>query len=72
MLPGVQWVDDPYKAAAGADVVVLLTEWNEFRALNLEDIARGMKTPRMVDLRNIYSEKRAMNSGFEKYVGVGR
>ncbi len=72
LLPGVDWCEDPYAAAKGADVVVLLTEWNEFRALNLNDLAKAMNTPRMVDLRNIYSEGKVLKSGFETYVGVGR
>ncbi len=71
LLPGVQWMDDPYAATKDADVVVLLTEWNEFRALNLNDMAEAMKTARMVDLRNIYSPKMVLGSGFETYVGVG-
>lgn len=72
LLPGVHWVDDAYKAAQNADAVVLLTEWNEFRALDLKRLAKRMTTPRMADLRNIYSPKDAKRAGFEAYVGVGR
>ena len=72
LLPGVQWLDDPYKAARGADAVVLLTEWNEFRALDLKRLAKKMAHPRMVDLRNIYSPKDAKRAGFQAYVAVGR
>ena len=72
LLPGVQWLDDPYKAAQKADAVVLLTEWNEFRALDLKRLAKRMATPRMADLRNIYSPKDARRAGFEAYVAVGR
>ncbi|ATG45959.1 UDP-glucose 6-dehydrogenase Ugd (plasmid) [Phaeobacter piscinae] len=72
LLPGVKWEDDPYKAARNADLVVLLTEWNEFRALDLKALARKMAQPRMVDLRNIYTAKAAKRAGFETYVGVGR
>ena len=72
LLPGVEWAQDPYSAAKDADVVVLLTEWNEFRALNLADLAEAMKAPRMVDLRNVYSEGAVLKAGFESYVGVGR
>jgi len=72
LLPGVQWMDDPYKAANKADVVVLLTEWNEFRALDLKKMAKKMTTARMADLRNIYSPRDAKRAGFEAYVGVGR
>ncbi|MBO9453368.1 UDP-glucose/GDP-mannose dehydrogenase family protein [Tropicibacter sp. R16_0] len=72
LLPGVKWMDDPYHAVRNADLVVLLTEWNEFRALDLKQMARKMETPRMVDLRNIYTEKSAKRAGFEMYLGVGR
>ena len=72
MLPGVHWMDDAYKAAQKADCVVLLTEWNEFRALDLKKLAKKMTTPRMADLRNIYSAKDAKKAGFEAYTGVGR
>ena len=72
LLPGVNWMDDPYKAANNADLLVILTEWNEFRALDLKKIAKKMATPRMADLRNIYSEKDAKRSGFEAYDAVGR
>ncbi|MFN3936754.1 MAG: UDP-glucose dehydrogenase family protein [Gemmobacter sp.] len=72
LLPGVIWCDDPYAAAEGADAVVVLTEWNEFRALDLPRLARGMAVPRMADLRNVYSPAQARAAGFETYVGVGR
>ncbi|WP_170480021.1 UDP-glucose dehydrogenase family protein [Ruegeria arenilitoris] len=71
LLPGVEWLDDPYIAAKGADAVVIMTEWNEFRALNLTDLASTMKTARMVDLRNVYSSDLALGAGFETYIGVG-
>ncbi|MDA0962080.1 MAG: UDP-glucose/GDP-mannose dehydrogenase family protein [Proteobacteria bacterium] len=72
LLPGVIWVEDAYKAAHKADAVVILTEWNEFRALDLKRLARKMETPRLADLRNIYSVKDAKRAGFEAYVSVGR
>ena len=72
LLPGVKWVESPYQAAHGADLVVLLTEWNEFRALDLGKLAKKMETPRMADLRNIYSLEEATEAGFETYVAVGR
>lgn len=72
LLPGAQWVDDAYKAAQNADAVVLLTEWNEFRALNLKRLANRMNTPRLADLRNVYSPKDAKKAGFETYISVGR
>ena len=72
LLPGVTWMDDPYVATKEADVVVLLTEWNEFRGLDLARMARGMAAARMADLRNIYSAKDAAKAGFTGYSGVGR
>ena len=72
LLPGVRWTDNAYQAAQGADVLVILTEWNEFRALDLDRIARKMTKARMADLRNIYSREEALEAGFETYVGVGR
>lgn len=72
LLPGVHWNDNPYAAVHHAHVVVILTEWNEFRALDLKKIAKKMATPRMADLRNIYSVKDAKRAGFETYVSIGR
>ncbi|MEY8827268.1 UDP-glucose/GDP-mannose dehydrogenase family protein [Sedimentitalea sp. XS_ASV28] len=72
LLPGVHWIDDAYKAARNADAVVILTEWNEFRALDLKRIARHMNFPAMADLRNIYSPQDARRAGFTRYVSVGR
>ena len=72
MLPGVSWQDDPYKCANNADLLVILTEWNEFRALDLKRIAKKMQTPRLADLRNIYSPKDAKRAGFEAYDSIGR
>jgi len=72
LLPGVVWVEDAYKAVQNADAVVLLTEWNEFRALDLKRLAKRMATPRMADLRNVYSPRDAKRAGFETFVAVGR
>ena len=72
LLPGVSWIEDPYQAAAGADVVVLLTEWNAFRGLDLARLAGTMRTARMADLRNIYTAHDTAEAGFTAYVSVGR
>lgn len=72
LLPGVKWMDNPYQAAQGADLVVILTEWNEFRALDLDKLAKKMETARMADLRNVYSLEEATEAGFETYVAIGR
>ena len=72
LLPGVQWVEDAYKAAQKADCIVILTEWNEFRGLDLGKLARRMAVPRMADLRNIYAAADAEKAGFVAYTSVGR
>jgi UDPglucose 6-dehydrogenase len=72
LLPGVKWVDNPYQAANDADLVVLLTEWNEFRGLDLAKLARKMATPQLADLRNVYDPADVREAGFTAYVGVGR
>jgi UDPglucose 6-dehydrogenase len=72
LLPGVKWVENPYQAATGADLVVMLTEWNEFRGLDLAKLARKMTTPQMADLRNIYDRDEVLEAGFIRYEGVGR
>jgi UDPglucose 6-dehydrogenase len=72
LLPGVKWAENAYQAAMGADVVVILTEWNEYRGLDLERMARKMATPRMADLRNVYSRQEALDAGFVQYTSIGR
>ena len=72
LLPGVNWLEDPYEAAKDADLLVLLTEWNEFRALDLSRVADGMKTAHMADLRNVYSAADAGAAGFTRYSSIGR
>ena len=52
--------------------MVLLTEWNEFRGLDLAKLARKMATPQMADLRNVYDPAEAREAGFIAYIGVGR
>jgi UDPglucose 6-dehydrogenase len=72
LLPGVTWVADAYEAAKGSDCVVILTEWSEFRALDLRRLAKGAAVARMADLRNVYSPKEARRAGFVAYSSVGR
>jgi UDPglucose 6-dehydrogenase len=72
LLPNVTWFDDPYAAVDGAHAVIMLTEWNEFRALDLRQMAKRMAAPRMADLRNMYSCDLAIDAGFEAYVAMGR
>ncbi len=68
----VEWLSDIYEAVKDSELIVILTEWNQFRALNLLKISKLMKKPRLVDLRNIYSEEEALSNGFIFYDSVGR
>ncbi len=70
-LDGVIWCRDAYDAMTGADALVILTEWNEFRALDLSRVKDLVKTPLIVDLRNIYAPHEVVEAGF-CYVSVGR
>jgi UDPglucose 6-dehydrogenase len=71
ILPEYTYVADAYAASAGADAVILLTEWNQYRALDLERLRGAMKTPIFIDLRNVYDPGKMREAGFV-YVGVGR
>jgi UDPglucose 6-dehydrogenase len=71
MLPGVQFCEDPYTAAEGADAVVLVTEWDVLRALDLKRLAATMAQPILVDLRNVYRPEDVANAGL-RWHGVGR
>jgi len=71
MLPGVDFKDDPYAVATGADVLVIITEWDQFRALDLDRIKLLMNAPVMVDLRNIYKPDDMRARGFA-YTSIGR
>lgn len=71
LLPGVEFVETPYDAAENADALVLMTEWNEYRALDLDRIKRSMKSPAFIDLRNVYEPEMMRELGFT-YTSVGR
>jgi UDPglucose 6-dehydrogenase len=71
LMPGVEFRSDPYAVAQGADALALVTEWNAFRALDLSRIASAMRTPVLVDLRNIYQPEEVRRQGFH-YSSVGR
>jgi UDPglucose 6-dehydrogenase len=71
VLPDVTYREDEYEAVKGADALVFVTEWNQFRALDMRRIRDLMRTPRIADLRNIYDPDDMRELGFE-YVGVGR
>ena len=71
MIPEMQLCKDAYEACVGTDVVVIVTEWNEFRMLDLVRVKELVAEPRLVDLRNIYHADRMKEEGF-LYWGVGR
>ncbi len=72
LLPAsVEYVDSPYEAALDADALIILTEWNQFRALDLEKLKSQMKGNLFADFRNIYNRELAEKAGFT-YIGVGR
>jgi UDPglucose 6-dehydrogenase len=71
VLPEVSFADDEYSAVTGADALVFVTEWNQFRALQMERIHDLMRTPKIADLRNIYDPADMRELGFE-YIGIGR
>lgn len=71
VLPKVNYAADEYEAVTGADALVFVTEWNQFRALDMRRIRDLMRSPRIADLRNIYEPADMRELGFE-YVGVGR
>jgi UDPglucose 6-dehydrogenase len=71
LLPGIAFADNAYAAADGADALVIVTEWDEFRALDLDALAKRMSGTALVDLRNVYDRVEAERAGLVHF-GVGR
>ena len=71
LMPGVQMKDSAYAAIEGADAIALVTEWDAFRALDLERVKALAKAPVLVDLRNIYDPAETRAKGFA-YSSIGR
>ncbi|KSV95571.1 UDP-glucose 6-dehydrogenase [Sinorhizobium sp. GL28] len=71
IIDGIDYASDPYEAANEADALVIVTEWNEFRALDFRRLKSAMKTPILVDLRNIYRQDEVVKHGFA-YSSIGR
>jgi UDPglucose 6-dehydrogenase len=67
----IQYCDDLYQTAEGAEALIIITEWNPYRRLDLERLRTVMKEPLLIDLRNIYTPQEAKMAGF-RYEGVGR
>ena len=70
-LPNTKWAENAYDAVQDADATVIITEWNEYRALDMQRIADSMTVKRLIDLRNIYKTDRMRELGFH-YVSIGR
>ena len=70
-IKGIEYAHDEYDALRDADALVIVTEWNQFRSLDLEKVKTLLKSPKIADLRNIYEPEDMRELGFE-YVGVGR
>ena len=71
LLPGAEFAKDAYGAAKDADALVVVTEWDEFRGLDLDRFAKSMRGKLIVDLRNVYNRADAEEAGFS-YIGLGR
>jgi UDPglucose 6-dehydrogenase len=71
ILENVAWCDDAYEACSGADIVVVLTEWNEYRGLDLARIVKAMRGRTMIDFRNVFRLSE-MQTHPLRYVSVGR
>jgi UDPglucose 6-dehydrogenase len=70
-LPDIEYCEDPYACAKGADVMVLVTEWVQYRAMDLKRLKAAMAQPVVVDLRNVYRAEDMAAHGFI-YESVGR
>jgi UDPglucose 6-dehydrogenase len=70
-IKGLDYAEDEYDAIKGADALVIITEWNQFRALDMEKVKGLLNAPKIADLRNVYEPADMRAMGFE-YVGVGR
>jgi UDPglucose 6-dehydrogenase len=68
---GIEFARDAYAAASGADALVIVTEWDEFRALDLDKVAASMRGKVLIDLRNVYDREEAEEAGLDHH-GIGR
>jgi len=70
-LPDVEYCEDEYEAARGSDGLVVVTEWNQFRSLDMDRLKQLMREPNIIDLRNLYEPETMRSAGF-KYLAMGR
>ncbi len=71
VIEGITYAQDAYEVAKDADLLIVLTDWNEFKEMDLERLKGEMKTPNLIDARNIYERDKVVSYGFT-YMGVGR
>lgn len=71
IITGIEYMQDIYSVADNADLLIVLTDWNEFKEIDFDRIKKAMKSPVIIDARNIYSPQKVKNLGFT-YMGVGR
>ena len=70
-MPNITYASNIYDTANKADLLIILTEWNEFREINFDELKLRMNTPNIIDARNLYDPERIRKYGFN-YMGVGR
>ena len=71
IFPELIYCSNEYETAEGSDAMVILTEWNQFRNLNLSRIKKLLKNPILIDMRNLYEPEKVKKAGFQ-YTGIGR
>ena len=71
IIKDIEYCDGPYSCAEGADALVIMTEWNQFRILDLQKLKHSLKSPVIIDLRNVYEPPKMRKEGF-RYICVGR
>src|SRR4028118_1149563 len=71
LYPAVHYCDNAYEVAEGADALVIVTEWNQFRKLELDRLRQLLNSPMIIDLRNLYEPEKMVAAGFD-YISIGR
>jgi len=71
ILPQIEFAEDEYAAVKGANALIFLTEWNQFRRLDMDRLKQLMREPNIIDLRNLYEPETMRSAGF-KYLAMGR
>ena len=71
VIEGITYAEEMYEVAKDADLLIVITDWNEFKEMDMERIRSMMKAPNLIDARNIYDKEKIAAYGFT-YLGVGR